>query len=61
MTIPIRTRLPLKAWLAAGILTLFSLVSTIMHAPATHDRTAASTAHATLTSAADTIVTGAIR
>jgi hypothetical protein len=53
--------LPLKAWLAAGILTLFSLVSTIMHAPATHDRTAASTAHATLTSAADTIVTGAIR
>lgn len=28
--IPVKTRLPLKAWVVAGLVTLFSLVSTIM-------------------------------
>jgi hypothetical protein len=58
--IPIKTRLPLEAWLAAGIMTLFSLVSTIMHAPTTSDSAGASIADATLTSAADSVVTGAL-
>jgi hypothetical protein len=58
--IPIKTRLPLEAWLAAGIVTLFSLLSTIMHAPTTPDSTRASIADTTLTSAADSVVTGAI-
>jgi hypothetical protein len=58
--IPIKTRLPLKAWLAAGIVTLFSLISTVMHAP-TGPHGSPSAAHATLTSAADAIVTGAVR
>ena len=32
-TLPVKTRLPLAAWAVAGLVTLFSLLSTLMHAP----------------------------
>ena len=33
--LPIRTRVPVKAWVFAGLVTVFSLVSTLVHmAPA---------------------------
>ena len=33
--LPIRTRVPVKAWVFAGLMTVFSLVSTLVHvAPA---------------------------
>ena len=33
--LPIRTRVPVKAWVFAGLMTLFSLVSSLVHlAPA---------------------------
>ena len=33
--LPIRTRVPVKAWIFAGLMTVFSLVSTLVHvAPA---------------------------
>ena len=30
-TLPVRTRLPLAAWAVAGLVTLFSLMSALMH------------------------------
>jgi hypothetical protein len=33
-TPPIRTRLPVAAWAIAGVVTLFSLMSTVLHLPA---------------------------
>lgn len=33
-TLPVKTRLPLTAWVFAGLVTLFSLVSTLMQVPA---------------------------
>jgi hypothetical protein len=32
-TLPVRTRLPLAAWAVAGLVALFSLMSTLVHAP----------------------------
>jgi hypothetical protein len=32
-TLPIRTRLPLAAWAVAALVTLFSLMSSLVHAP----------------------------
>lgn len=32
-TLPVKTRLPLAAWAVAGLVTLFSLMSTLVHAP----------------------------
>ena len=32
-TLPIRTRLPLAAWTVAALVTLFSLMSSLVHAP----------------------------
>jgi len=35
--IPVKTRLPLTAWVLAGLVTLFSMVSSLMHvAPASN-------------------------
>jgi hypothetical protein len=31
-TLPVKTRLPLAAWAVAGLVTLFSLMSSLMHA-----------------------------
>ena len=36
-TLPVKTRLPLEAWALAGLVTLFSLVTSVAHMPrATH-------------------------
>jgi hypothetical protein len=32
--LPVRTRLPLAAWAVAAVVALFSLVSSLLHAPA---------------------------
>jgi hypothetical protein len=32
-TLPVRTRLPVAAWAVAGVVTLFSLISTLLHMP----------------------------
>jgi hypothetical protein len=32
-SLPVRTRLPLAAWAVAGLVTLFSIVSSLMHIP----------------------------
>jgi hypothetical protein len=32
-SLPVKTRLPLEAWALAGLVTLFSLVSSLMHMP----------------------------
>jgi hypothetical protein len=35
--VPVKTRLPLTAWVLAGLVTLFSMVSSLMHvAPASN-------------------------
>jgi hypothetical protein len=31
LAIPVKTRLPMKAWLLAGAVTVFSLASSLMH------------------------------
>ena len=36
-TLPVRTRLPLEAWAVAAVVTLFSLMSSLLHAPASSD------------------------
>ena len=36
-TLPVRTRVPLAAWAIAAIVTLFSLVSSLLHAPGPAD------------------------
>jgi len=41
-TVPVRTRLPGAAWILAGVVSLFSLVSTTAHLPASVDRAARS-------------------
>jgi hypothetical protein len=33
-TPPVKTRLPAAAWAIAGVVTLFSLMSTVLHLPA---------------------------
>jgi hypothetical protein len=33
-TLPVRTRVPLAVWAVAGVVTLFSLMSTLLHLPA---------------------------
>jgi hypothetical protein len=33
-TLPVKTRLPVAAWAIAGAVTLFSLMSTVLHLPA---------------------------
>jgi hypothetical protein len=45
-TLPIRTRLPLAAWAVAALVTLFSLMASLVHAPATSDRAMPSTEQA---------------
>jgi hypothetical protein len=36
-SVPVKTRLPLTAWVIAGLVTLFSMVSSLVHvAPASH-------------------------
>jgi hypothetical protein len=37
-TPPVKTRLPAAAWAIAGVVTLFSLMSTLLHHPAPSDR-----------------------
>jgi len=32
-TLPVKTRLPVAAWAVAGVVTLFSLISTLLHVP----------------------------
>ena len=36
--LPIKTRVPLKAWVFAGLMTVFSIVSSLMHVAPTQDR-----------------------
>ena len=36
-TLPVRTRLPLAAWAVAAVVTLFSLMSALLHASAPAD------------------------
>jgi hypothetical protein len=56
--IPIKTRLPIEAWTVAGLVTLFSLLSTVAHMPAP-DTTQPSVEHAQLDSSP--LFTSAIR
>jgi hypothetical protein len=35
--VPVRTRLPLKVWAVAAVITLFSLASSKIHSPASSD------------------------
>ena len=52
--LPIRTRVPVKAWVFAGLMTVFSLVSTLVHvAPAPSRALSASSEQPTM-SAMDT-------
>jgi hypothetical protein len=37
-TPPVKTRLPVAAWAIAGVVTLFSLMSTLLHLPAPSHR-----------------------
>jgi xanthine/uracil permease len=32
-SVPVKTRLPLTAWVLAGLVTLFSVVSSLVHVP----------------------------
>ena len=45
-TLPVKTRLPLAAWVFAGLVTLFSLVSTLMQVPANDQANATDMAQA---------------
>ena len=36
-SLPVRTRVPLAAWAVAAVVTLFSLMSSLLHAPAPSD------------------------
>ena len=36
--LPIKTRVPLKAWAVAGLMTVFSIVSSLMHVAPTHSQ-----------------------
>jgi hypothetical protein len=36
-TLPVRTRVPVAAWAVAGVVALFSLVSSLMHSPLLSD------------------------
>jgi hypothetical protein len=56
--IPIKTRLPLSAWVVAALVALFSLVSSLMHAPASNGL-ASAVAQADLISS-NTLTTAAI-
>jgi hypothetical protein len=38
-TFPVKTRVPLTAWVVAGVVTLFSMVSSLMHVIAASDQT----------------------
>lgn len=44
--VPVKTRLPLAAWALAGLVTLFSMVSSFTHAPASPHASPASFAEA---------------
>ena len=35
-SLPVKTRLPLEAWVLAGLVTLFSFVCSLAHIPLTH-------------------------
>ena len=35
-TLPVRTRVPLAAWAIAAVITLYSLVSTLLHMQSSH-------------------------
>lgn len=37
-TPPVRTRIPLAVWAVAAVVTLFSLMSTVLHLPASSHR-----------------------
>ena len=41
--LPIKTRVPLKAWVFAGLMTVFSIVSSLMHVAPTQRAPSAST------------------
>jgi hypothetical protein len=45
-TLQVKTRLPLAAWVFAGLVTLFSLVSTLMQVPANDQASATDMAQA---------------
>lgn len=36
-TLPVRTRIPLRVWAVAGTVTLFSLMSSLLHLPPSSD------------------------
>lgn len=55
--IPVKSRIPIEAWTVAVLVTLYSLISSALHAPSED----ASVLHAKLMSAADPIITSAIR
>jgi hypothetical protein len=38
-TLPVRTRIPLPVWAVAAVVTLFSLMSSLAHLPASSDHT----------------------
>jgi hypothetical protein len=46
--LPVRTRLPLAAWAVAAVVTLFSLMSSLVHAPASPDHAMPTAAQAIL-------------
>ncbi|MGK2923704.1 MAG: hypothetical protein ACSLE4_13150 [Methyloceanibacter sp.] len=56
--IPVKTRIPIEAWTIALLVTLFSLISSAIHGPASND--ASTVFHAKLMQA-DPVVTSAIR
>jgi hypothetical protein len=56
--IPIKSRIPIEAWTLAVLVTLFSLVSSAFQGPQTDN---SSVVHAKLMSAADPVITSAIR
>jgi len=55
--IPIKSRIPIEAWTVALLVTLYSLISSALHAPSEDP----SVLHAKLMSGADPVVTSAIR
>jgi hypothetical protein len=43
--VPVKTRLPLAAWAIAGVVTLFSMLSSVMHVTGMEQNASASLAH----------------
>ena len=57
--LPIKTRVPLKAWAVAGLMTVFSIVSSLMHvAPIQAQSLSASTVGELTISARDALHAG---